>query len=260
MIDITASIPASNYRVGRTKPIDTIVFHHIVGDAPAAIARFKTPGVEVSSTYIISSTGQVYLAVKEANTPYTNGYDWNPRSITIEHAGGTASVPYTEAMYKASIELCRAIMSRHKIVNFKRHREIMATACPGGLNVERIVKEAKLGGLVLEEQPPVFNAKYYLNKYPDVNAKYNILNAKEHWKASGIKEGRASAPNFHVKEYLANYGDLRTAFGATGYAKAVQHYFNNGINEKRSGRTIVPPAPAPVDKAAVLKYVNEKLT
>jgi hypothetical protein len=150
MPDIRASIPASNYTRGRGgKAIDTIVFHHIVGDAGAAIARFRQPGVEVSSTYIIGSDGQVYYTVDEANTPYTNGnYAWNQRSITIEHAGGGGGVPYTEAMYQASINLVRSIMARHRITNIKRHRDIVATACPGGLNVERIVNEAKGGNKV----------------------------------------------------------------------------------------------------------------
>lgn len=144
MNDIRASIPSSNYGVGRTHAVDTIVFHHIVGDALAAIARFRQPNVQVSSTYIIGSDGQVYYTVSESNTPYTNGdYSWNTRSITIEHAGGIPSVPYTDAMYSASASLVRDIMSRYNITNFKRHREIVATACPGGLDVERIMNEAK---------------------------------------------------------------------------------------------------------------------
>lgn len=105
--------------------------------------------------------------------------------------------------------------------------------------------------LVLEEQPPVFDARYYLNKNPDVNRKYKVPNAVEHWLQFGIKEGRPSAPNFHVKEYLANYADLRKAYGDKGYAKAVKHYYNHGINEGRSGlkrNPIVNTAQATLDK------------
>lgn len=114
------------------------------------------------------------------------------------------------------------------------------------VNNERVIKTggttAEGVKLVIEEQPPVFNAKYYLNTHKDVNKKYSIPTAKNHWLKFGIKEGRASAPNFHVKEYLANYGDLRKAFGDKGYAKAVKHYYNSGINEGRSGRTLKPSA------------------
>lgn len=89
---------------------------------------------------------------------------------------------------------------------------------------------------MIEEQPPVFKAQYYLDNNPDLKRKkFTLKQAKEHWLKYGIKEGRNSAPNFHVKEYLANYADLQKAFGKTGYANAVKHYFNNGINEGRSG-------------------------
>jgi N-acetyl-anhydromuramyl-L-alanine amidase AmpD len=143
MQDIRATIPTTNYGKGRTVGIDTIVFHHIVGDAAGAIARFRQSGVQVSSTYIIGSDGQVYYTVSEANTPYTNGnYQENSRSITIEHAGGHSTVPYTEAMYRASINLVRDIRSRHNITRFLRHKDIVATACPGGLDVERIIRES----------------------------------------------------------------------------------------------------------------------
>lgn len=101
---------------------------------------------------------------------------------------------------------------------------------------------------VIEEQPPVFNARYYLNSNPDVNADYDLGNAVEHWKRYGMKEGRASAPNFHIKEYRANYPDLQKAYG-TDYPKYVTHYYKRGINEGRSGRTIkASSAQAVLDK------------
>lgn len=84
---------------------------------------------------------------------------------------------------------------------------------------------------------PVFRADYYLQVNKDVARHKNTqAYALEHWLKHGIKEGRPSAPNFHVKEYMANYSDLRKAFGDKGYAKAVKHYFEYGINEGRAGR------------------------
>lgn len=144
MIDIRSTIPLTNYGLPRFKAeINTIVFHHIVGDAPAAINRFKTPGEQASSTYVIGSGGEVYYVVSESRTPYTNGsWYWNRRSITIEHAGGHPNVPYTEEMYKAAEDLVRSIRKRYNIKNFKRHREISSTICPGALDVERIVRNS----------------------------------------------------------------------------------------------------------------------
>lgn len=80
--------------------------------------------------------------------------------------------------------------------------------------------------------PPVFNADYYNKMNPDVAA--HKVDATAHWLASGIKEGRPSAPNFHVKEYVANYSDLARVFGSN-YPDAVKHYFNSGIEEGRHG-------------------------
>jgi len=143
-------IPAhpNNYAASRSAPISQITFHHIVGDAPAAIARFQNGTQEVSASYVIGSDGRIYQIVKDTDTPYTDAnYDSNSRSITIEHAGGIAGVPYTEAMYQSSIALVRWLIATYGITNFKRHREVSRTptACPGELNVERIINEAKGG-------------------------------------------------------------------------------------------------------------------
>lgn len=135
-----------NYAVGRKNRISRITFHHIVGNAEAAIARFQTPGEQVSATYVIGADGRLYQCVDENNTPYTDANaDSNSRAITIEHAGGSPSVPYTEAMYQASIALVRELIGKYGINDFKRHREVsdVPTACPGTLDVERIVREAK---------------------------------------------------------------------------------------------------------------------
>jgi hypothetical protein len=134
---------AGNYQVGRNLPISRITFHYIYGDAQAAINRFQTPGVEVSSTYVIGSDGQVYQMVKESDTPYSDGdFTSNSKTISIEHAGGNG-VPYTDAMYESSIQLVRDLIARYGMSDFKRHRDIIATACPGDLDVERIISGAQ---------------------------------------------------------------------------------------------------------------------
>lgn len=138
-------IPGSNYQTGRSAKIDQITFHHIVGDAQSAISRFQDRNQQVSSTYIISSNGTIYQCIDEKDTPYTDAnFVSNSRAITIEHAGGTNSVPYTEAMYQASIMLCAWIRSRYNITRFMRHKQVSITPtdCPGRLNVERIVNES----------------------------------------------------------------------------------------------------------------------
>jgi hypothetical protein len=147
-----------NYAVGRRLPISRITWHHIAGDALGAIARFQTPDEQVSADYVIGSDGTIYQCVDEANTAYCDGNaDSNARTISIEHAGGIASVPYTDRMYAASIELVKDLIDRYGITDFQRHRDVIdrtaypgGTACPGELDVERII-EAAQGGDVAEK-------------------------------------------------------------------------------------------------------------
>lgn len=108
----------------------------------------------------------------------------------------------------------------------------------------------------IETTPPVFNKDYYNKVNPDVPA--HKVDAEAHWLHNGISEGRPSAPNFHVKEYIANYPDLQRVFGAKkDYAGAVKHYFNSGIEEGRYG---TKAAKAAVDgTAAALADANKRL-
>lgn len=168
------TIPGSNYENGRAKAIDQITFHHIVGDAAAAIARFKNPGEQVSSTYVIGSDGKIYQCVAEGNTPYTDAnFDSNSRAITIEHAGP----PYAEAMYTASAQLCAWIMSRYNITRFMRHRDVSQkpTACPGTLDVERIIQLAKGGNMPTIVTDDLTNLVYaaVLHDTPKVKEAYD---------------------------------------------------------------------------------------
>lgn len=157
---VQVQIPASNFGVGRRSAISQISEHHVVGDSQHVINKAKTQ--QFSTTYTIAMDGTIYQLVDESNTPYCdNDYRSNGRSITIEHAGGHANFPYTEAMYQSSIKLHAYLFSKYGILNCVRHREIpevkadpaKATACPGQLDVERIVSQAKklLSGNGVEE-------------------------------------------------------------------------------------------------------------
>lgn len=152
---------SGNFQSGRRNPISRITFHHIVGDAPAAIARFQTPGEEVSANYVIGSDGSVYQCIRDSDTAYCDANaDSNSRTISIEHAGP----PYAEAMYQASIALCSELIRKYGINDFKRHRDVSntPTACPGELNVERIVNAAKQGG---DEMVDDAGARHLLTDY-----------------------------------------------------------------------------------------------
>jgi hypothetical protein len=85
----------------------------------------------------------------------------------------------------------------------------------------------------------VFEYRYYLNSYPDLQRAFgqnNCSAAFKHWNDYGIKEGRQGHPNFSSKCYLARYPDLQQAFGVNNYSAALQHYSQYGIKEKRDGK------------------------
>ena len=83
----------------------------------------------------------------------------------------------------------------------------------------------------------VFNAAYYLNRYPDLKAAFGNDEAKAlaHFRNNGMKEGRQGCAGFNPVAYRARYADLRKAFG-NNWPAYYEHYMNCGaIKEKRIG-------------------------
>ena len=81
---------------------------------------------------------------------------------------------------------------------------------------------------------PVFDAAFYLNKYPDLRAAFgtNEDAALQHFVNFGMSEGRQAKSTFNVYVYRNNYPDLQAAFG--GNLKSYYlHYLNHGIRENR---------------------------
>jgi hypothetical protein len=217
-------IPGSNYQTGRAAKIDQITFHHIVGDAPAALTRFRDRSQIVSATYVIASDGTIYQCVAEKDTPYTDAnFGSNSRAITIEHAGGTDAVPYTEAMYEASAALCASIRSRYNITRFKRHREVsdVPTACPGQLDVERIVN-----GSQSQEDDPMVTKEMEMSEaykatgsYPGVNYSYPFVGTRDY---NGMLSFWQSQMSLITPEM-----EKREAEGATGIANVIGKDYNS---------------------------------
>jgi len=145
----------TNFTGGRNRAISRITFHYIVGDAGGARARFNTPNEQVSATYIIGSNGAIFNSVAEEHCAWADGNsESNNMTISIEHAGGHPSVPYTAQMYAASAQLVAYLIDKYKINDFKRHRDVSRspTACPGELDCERIINEARR--LIASNNPP----------------------------------------------------------------------------------------------------------
>lgn len=80
----------------------------------------------------------------------------------------------------------------------------------------------------------VFNWRYYIQAYPDLQ-KAGILTeaqARWHWQTYGINECRQAHPGFHTSQYLNARGndDVKEAYGTC--AGALHHYVNWGRDER----------------------------
>ena len=80
----------------------------------------------------------------------------------------------------------------------------------------------------------VFDAAYYLAKYPDLKKAYGTDEQKafNHFIKHGMKECRQASANFNVIVYQARYADLRAAFG-NNMEKYYIHYCKHGYQENR---------------------------
>jgi len=156
-------VPAdpSNYSVaGRPRdfPINMIVIHDIEGDAPAAISLFQTPNYAASAHYVVGYDGAVTQMVREKDIAWHAGnWDYNTRSIGIEHAGYACCNYYTTKEYNASAALAASICSRYGVpldrTHVIGHSEVPDPNNPG-----------LFGGSDHHTDPgPYWNWTYYLN-------------------------------------------------------------------------------------------------
>lgn len=80
----------------------------------------------------------------------------------------------------------------------------------------------------------VFNADYYINKYPDIKNTYgtNGQMALSHFVSFGMNEGRLGNDAFNVISYRNRYSDLRRVFGNDLKSYYI-HYIGFGKKENR---------------------------
>lgn len=111
--------------------IEYITDHVMQGGLPGSDAVFQRPSSMASSTYGVGVNGEIWQWVDEANGSWADGsFASNCSAITIEHAGGLAGYPNTDACVQASARLHADIARRmgwprlEHGVNVRLHREI----------------------------------------------------------------------------------------------------------------------------------------
>lgn len=157
-----ATAHSNNFEKGRrgTK-IDRFVVHHQAGYTDYTLQMMTSGSRQVSATYVIDGTGagQAIGVVHEEDTPYTNGSGpWNRRSITFEienqKIGSNIYGRPTDAAHRLTWQIIADAATRYGIEITRNtvvaHRELYtkfgvgyATACPGDLDVDWIVTQAR---------------------------------------------------------------------------------------------------------------------
>ncbi|MBI3936938.1 MAG: N-acetylmuramoyl-L-alanine amidase [Betaproteobacteria bacterium] len=147
-------LPPTNFMVGRQSvAIDRIVLHTMVAWIGSADRHFHNPAARVSAHFGVRIDGSLWQWVDLADTAYHAGdLSVNSRSIGIEHEdGGDPAAVRPDALYARSAALV-AQFAREYGIPIRRgfggpgiydHRQIVATACPGELDTDRIICEAR---------------------------------------------------------------------------------------------------------------------
>lgn len=95
-----------------------------------------------------------------------------------------------------------------------------------------LVREYTYNGM---DYADVFDAQYYLDRYPDLREAYgsDYANVFKHFIDYGMYEGRSAKDSFNVYLYKENYSDLQNAYG-DNLKMYYHHYILYGKTEGRS--------------------------
>ncbi len=139
-------VGSPNYTSGRNgQKVKHIVIHHMDGTLTATDDVFQDTTRNTSAHYGIGQS-EIHQYVKEGDTAYHAG-NWNEnlQSIGIEHED-FASDNFTDAVYASSAALIKDICTRYGLPISREtihpHNEFFATACPGTLDIDRLINEA----------------------------------------------------------------------------------------------------------------------
>lgn len=149
----------NHYRGRNGYQVTHITFHIMAGFLEGTDATFLNTSSQASAHYGIGSSGEAHQYVSECDGSWSDAnYVSNNTTISIEHEGGIASAPCTDACVEASARLCADIARRYGWPrlwhdgtkgNVWLHREIPGTdhatcpdLAPNGLPYQKIIDRA----------------------------------------------------------------------------------------------------------------------
>ncbi|MET8244292.1 peptidoglycan recognition family protein [Streptomyces sp. NPDC005202] len=117
---------ASNYTFAarpETDPVEYVVIHLTTDTFSDMVSTFQDPEGSVSAHYLVrAADGLVVQCVREADIAWHAGnWEYNTRSIGIEHEGWMEQSSYSDVMYRASARLTAAICAKHEIPVDREH-------------------------------------------------------------------------------------------------------------------------------------------
>lgn len=141
------------------RKIDRFIVHHgATTSLNGMLSMFATGSRQVSCNYAIKDN-EIVGVVQEEDRAWTSGSaDWDGRAITVETAnsvaGDAAGWPISEESYVSLAKLIADCATRYGFAINRDtvigHRELYtrygasyATACPGGINLDRLVRMAQ---------------------------------------------------------------------------------------------------------------------
>ena len=169
LITSSDSRPMAAGSIPRQK-IDRIVIHHnATTNKNVAINTWLAGGAAQTSAHYEVADNEIIGTVGENVSAWHSGnYDMNARSIGIEHKNATGAPTWTisEATYASSAKLIADICKRYGFypdaTHIIPHKQVHATACPGGINMSKLIKMAQKiynGGKVSGSSSNSANAK-----------------------------------------------------------------------------------------------------
>lgn len=179
-------IGSPNHYSGRNGyQVTHITLHIMAGFLAGTDATFLNSSSQASAHYGIGSSGEIHQYVSESDGSWSDAnYESNNTTISIEHEGGIASAPCTDACVEASARLCADIARRYGWTrlwhdgtkgNVWLHREIHGTdhatcpdLAPNGLPYKQIIDKAnnllKGQGMALTDEDVM---KIWTHKLPN---------------------------------------------------------------------------------------------
>lgn len=144
----------------RQRAIDTIVVHHnattnkdvALNTWLVSAGNWTSAHYEITDNEIIGAVGENYVAYHAGGTggaDVPKMSDPNGRSIGLEHVNSTGAPSWgvSDATLRNSARLITDICKRYNLpINrntIKLHREVTSTACPGGLDIGKLIRYAQ---------------------------------------------------------------------------------------------------------------------